>query len=93
MPTAYVLLNTEIGSEDEVLSAIEKVEGVTEVHCLWGVYDIIATVEAESIEKLTHIITKNIGNISHINSKLTMLIHDETSTLRDGLLEETPLIQ
>jgi hypothetical protein len=34
MPMAYVLLNTEIGSELNVLEALKKVEGVKEVHNL-----------------------------------------------------------
>jgi DNA-binding Lrp family transcriptional regulator len=94
MPTAYVLLNTEIGAETQVLSALKKVDGVIEAHSLWGVYDIIANIEADSMEELTKIITKRIGNISNINSKLTMLINDHTPILQHGLLEATaPIIQ
>ena len=37
MPTAYVLINTEIGFEFNVLEALKKVEGVEEAHNLWGV--------------------------------------------------------
>jgi hypothetical protein len=49
MPTAYILLNTEIGAENHVLKALKKIEGVEEAHTLWGIYDIIANVEAESM--------------------------------------------
>jgi hypothetical protein len=52
MPSAYILLNTEIGSENHVLLALKKIDGVQEANSLWGVYDIIAHLEAESIEKL-----------------------------------------
>jgi len=58
MPTAYVLINTEIGSEFDVLKELKKVEGVEEAHNLWGVYDIIASIKADTIDKLTFIITK-----------------------------------
>lgn len=74
MPTAYVLLNTEIGAENQVLTALRKIEGVQEAHSLWGVYDVIANIKAESMEKLRYIITRRIGQVSRINSKLTMVI-------------------
>jgi DNA-binding Lrp family transcriptional regulator len=76
MPTAYVLLNTEIGAENQVLKALRKIEGVKEAHNLWGVYDIIANIKADSLEGLRYIITKRIGQIGRINSKLTMIITD-----------------
>ena len=79
MPTAYVLLTTEIGAESEVIAALKKVKGVEEVHNLWGVYDIIASIKADTMGKLTHIITEKIQEIGRINSKLTMII-TETRT-------------
>ncbi len=77
MPTAYVLLNTEIGAEKQVLKALRRIEGVEEAHNLWGVYDIIANVKAESMEELKHIITRRIEGIGQINSKLTMIITEQ----------------
>ena len=49
MPTAFVLLNTEIGAGAEVVEALKKVEGVEAAFNLWGVYDVIANVKAKSI--------------------------------------------
>ena len=74
MPAAYVLLNTEIGAENQVLKVLKKIEGVEEAHTLWGVYDIIANIKADNMEKLKYIITKRIEKIGKINSKLTMII-------------------
>jgi DNA-binding Lrp family transcriptional regulator len=74
MPTAYVLLTTEIGAESDVVAALKKVKGVEEVHNLWGVYDIIASVKADTMDKLNHILTEKIQEIGRINSKLTMII-------------------
>jgi DNA-binding Lrp family transcriptional regulator len=81
MPTAYILLNTEIGAEKQVLKALKKVEGVEEAHSLWGVYDIIANVKAQSMEELKSIITKRIEKIGKINSKLTMIINEKEQTV------------
>ena len=74
MPTAYVLINTEIGAEADVLKALKKVEGVEEAFNLWGVYDIIASIKADTVDKLKYIITRKIEKIGKVHSKLTMII-------------------
>jgi DNA-binding Lrp family transcriptional regulator len=95
MPTAYVLLNTEIGAEKQVLKSLKKIEGVEEAHSLWGVYDIIANIKADNMEKLKYIITKRIEKIGKVNSKLTMIINEKTpSALQEQVFfEPTPIIQ
>jgi len=95
MPTAYILLNTEIGAENHVLKALKKIEGVEEAHNLWGVYDIIANVRADTLEKLKFIVTKRIGKIGRINSKLTMIINEKfPTTLQEQVIfEHSPILQ
>jgi DNA-binding Lrp family transcriptional regulator len=94
VPTAYILINTEIGSENQVRSALKRIEGVEEAHNLWGVYDIIANVRADSMEELKNIITKRIEKISEISSKLTMIITEKPQNgLQEQVLFESPLIQ
>jgi DNA-binding Lrp family transcriptional regulator len=70
---AFVLINTEMGSENEVLSALRKIENVKEAHIVYGVYDIVAKVEAESMEKLKDVITWNIRRLNKVKSTLTMM--------------------
>lgn len=79
MLTAFVLINTEIGSEFDVLEKLKNVEGVEEAHNLWGVYDIIARIKADTMDKLTFIISKKLEEIGKVNAKLTM-ITTETET-------------
>ena len=95
MPTAYILLNTEIGAENQVLKALKKIEGIEEVHSLWGVYDIIANIKADNMEKLKYIITKRIEKIGKINSKLTMIIteKEEPALNEQVIFEQNPIIQ
>ncbi len=75
------------------MKALKKIEGVEEAHNLWGVYDIIANVKAESMEKLRYIITKEIGQIGRINSKLTMIITEKPQpTLEEQVFfEQNPM--
>jgi DNA-binding Lrp family transcriptional regulator len=77
MPTAYILLNTEIGSEKTVLKALKALDGVEEAHHLWGVYDIIVNISAKNMEELKHIITHDIDGIGQINAKLTMITSEK----------------
>jgi DNA-binding Lrp family transcriptional regulator len=94
MPTAYILLNTEIGAENQVLKALKKVEGVEEAYKLWGVYDIVANVKAQSMEELKSIITKRIEKIGKINSQLTMIITEKPqNAIQEQMFFESPLIQ
>ncbi len=95
MPTAYILLNTEIGAENQVLKALKKIDGVEEAHHLWGVYDIIANVKADNLEKLKYIVTRKIEKIGKINSKLTMIISEPQKPIlhEQVIFEPTPVLQ
>jgi DNA-binding Lrp family transcriptional regulator len=92
MPTAYVLLTTEIGAETHVLNSLKKISGVQEVYSLWGVYDIIAHVQAESMENLKQIITNRIDKIGKVNSKLTMIIQENTPSIQSQVFFEQPTV-
>jgi DNA-binding Lrp family transcriptional regulator len=88
MPTAYVLLNTEIGSEKTVLKALKTLDGVEEAYHLWGVYDIIVNVSAKNMEELKRIITHEIDGIGQINSKLTMITSEKAPIVFNALKNE-----
>jgi DNA-binding Lrp family transcriptional regulator len=79
MPKAFVLINTEIGSEADVLKDLRKIEGVEEAHSVYGVYDIIAKVSAESMDKLKEIVTWRIRRLDKVRSTLTMIIVEEST--------------
>jgi len=74
LPTAFVLVNTEIGSEDEVLEELKKVKGVQEAYKVYGVYDILTKVNAESMDKLKEIVTWRYRRIEKLRSTLTMIV-------------------
>ncbi|MCW3993407.1 MAG: Lrp/AsnC ligand binding domain-containing protein [Candidatus Bathyarchaeota archaeon] len=74
MPTAFVLINTEIGSEANVLGTLKKVEGVDEAFAVYGVYDIIARVKADTMDKLKEIVTWRIRRLDKVRSTLTMIV-------------------
>ncbi|MGB9854081.1 MAG: Lrp/AsnC ligand binding domain-containing protein [Candidatus Bathyarchaeales archaeon] len=77
MPKAFVLINTEIGSEADVLKDLKKIEGVEEAFSVYGVYDIIAKVTADTMDKLKEIVTWRIRRLDKVRSTLTMIIIEE----------------
>ena len=74
MPSAFVLINTEIGYEDKVLTELKKLENIKEAYVTYGVYDIVAKVGAESMDKLKDIISQNIRRLDKVRSTLTMIV-------------------
>jgi DNA-binding Lrp family transcriptional regulator len=74
MTSAFVLLNVEPGSEDELIMELKKVEGVKEAYRVYGVYDTIVKVEATSTEKLKEVLTWKIRRLPHVKSTLTMIV-------------------
>ncbi|MEM2855661.1 MAG: Lrp/AsnC ligand binding domain-containing protein [Candidatus Nitrosocaldaceae archaeon] len=74
MPSAYVLINCDLGSEEEIIREIRKMEGVKEVEGTYGVYDIITKVESDSMEKLKNIITWKIRRMPKVRSTVTLIV-------------------
>lgn len=78
MPLAFVLINAEIGSEDEVGQELRKIANVKESYVVYGVYDIVAKVEAESMDKLKEVVTWKIRRLDKVRSTLTMIVVEGT---------------
>lgn len=73
MPTAYVLLNCELGSEEDVIKEVRKIQGVVEVNGIYGVYDIVVKVESDSMDKLREAVTWKIRKIDNVKTTLTLI--------------------
>ena len=82
MPTAFVLINTELGSEADVLKDLKKVEGVEEANAVYGVYDIIVRVKASTMDRLKEVVSRKIRRLDKIRSTLTMIEVEEGSTTK-----------
>ena len=74
MPMAFILINSEIGAEESVLNSLRDLEGVEEAYIVYGVYDIIAKIREETMEKLKELITWQIRRLDKVRSTLTMII-------------------
>jgi len=74
MPSAFVMINTEVGAEKEVLERLRKLTDIKESYAVFGIYDIVAKIEADSMEKLKEIIDWRIRRLDRVRSTLTMIV-------------------
>jgi len=85
MPTAYVLLNSDLGSDVSIIKEIkEKLvnEDVKfDVRGVYGVYDIVLKLTSDDAEKLRALITNKIRKITRVQSTLTMIVIEEQENL------------
>ncbi|MBD3190923.1 MAG: Lrp/AsnC family transcriptional regulator [Candidatus Heimdallarchaeota archaeon] len=73
MATAYVLINTEIGAEEDVIEQLKGMSEVVEVSVVFGVYDIVAKISSDTMEKLKEIITTKVRHLNKVRSTMTMI--------------------
>jgi len=85
VPTAYVLLNSDLGSDETIINEVKQIltkEDVKyEVQGVYGVYDIVLKLTSDDAEKLRAIITNKVRKISKVQSTLTMMVIEEQENL------------
>ena len=74
MPMAFVLINADLGAEESLVKKLKDIEHVKEVYVVYGVYDIVAKVEADAMEKVKETITWKIRRLDRVRSTLTMIV-------------------
>lgn len=73
MTTAFVLINSELGKEGDIIENLKHMDSVKEVHGTFGAYDVVAKVEHDEKDKLREVITWGIRKIDHVRSTLTLM--------------------
>lgn len=76
MAKAYVLINTELGAEEEVVRALNEVPEVRETYVVYGVYDVIVILETETIQEIKDAVFTKIRAMEKIRSTITMMVID-----------------
>ena len=71
MVRAYVLIQTEAGQAGRVAKEVAAVDGVGSVVAVTGPYDVIARVEAPSIDDLGRMVVSGIQGVKGITRTLT----------------------
>ena len=70
---AFVLIETAMGRNKEVVTALKQLEGVKSVDTVTGPYDVIAILERENVNDMGDLITARI-HITGISRTVTCLV-------------------
>ena len=86
MPTAFILLNSDLGSDQEIVSKIKEILNVEknlkfEVQGVYGIYDIVVKIQSDDADHLRSVITNKIRKIDRVQSTLTMMVIEEQEQL------------
>jgi len=72
MKKAFVMISTDLGTERVLQSELKKVQGIVGVYQVFGIYDIVVVVEAETEEELKDIVFSKIRTLKYLRSTLTL---------------------
>ena len=67
MPTAYILVNCTLGSEEKIISELTN----------YGVHDVFVKVRSNDTESMNNTITNKIRKVPGITSTVTLVVIEE----------------
>jgi DNA-binding Lrp family transcriptional regulator len=70
---AFVLIETAVGKTKDVATALKQLKGVKSVDAVTGPYDVIAIIEAETLNDIGDIVTEKIHPTTGISRTVTCL--------------------
>ncbi len=74
MEQAYILVSSEIGTEQELASKLEEIDEVKNVMITYGDYDIVVEAQTDDAAKMDDIITSKIRKLGKIRSTITLKV-------------------
>ena len=72
MAVGFVLISAAPGEEQHVYAALQRVPEITELHPLFGEYDLIAKIESSDYEALGAIVVNGIRSITGVTDTKTL---------------------
>jgi len=70
---AFILMETAVGKNKEVVASLRQLKGVKSVDSVTGPYDVIAIVETESLNDIGDLVTGKIHPVAGITRTVTCL--------------------
>ncbi|HLS45349.1 MAG TPA: Lrp/AsnC ligand binding domain-containing protein [Ornithinicoccus sp.] len=74
MVQAYILIQTEVGKSGIVSQSVAELDGVVTAEDVTGPYDVIARVEAPSVDDLGRQVISRIQEVPHITRTTTCTV-------------------
>ena len=79
MRETYILINCDLGKEQQIIKFLQKLQSIREVQATHGVYDIIAKIETKTERELNHTIQTKILSLRQVNSVTTLQTDDQSN--------------
>ena len=81
MPTSYILINSDLGTDESIITKIKEIlsdekDIKYEIQGVYGVFDIVLNLSSDDIDTLRSTITNKIRKITSVQSTLTMMVID-----------------
>ncbi|HUV56380.1 MAG TPA: Lrp/AsnC ligand binding domain-containing protein [Dehalococcoidales bacterium] len=70
---AFVLMETVVGKNKEVVDALRQLKGVKSADTVTGPYDVIAIIEGETLSNISDLVTDKIHPLAGIARTVTCL--------------------
>ena len=82
MPIAFVLINSDLGTDESIISKIKEILNAEKnieftTQGVYGIYDIVLKISSDNTDILRNIITYKIRKINKVQSTLTMMVVEE----------------
>ncbi len=82
MPISYVLINSNLGTDVEIIKKIKEMitnknDVKLEIQGVYGVYDILLKLSSDDSTKLRSLVTNDIRKIENVQSTLTMMVIEQ----------------
>jgi DNA-binding Lrp family transcriptional regulator len=82
LPTSYILINSDLGTDESIITKIKEILGDEnniqyEIQGVYGVFDIVLKLSSDDVTTLRSTITNKIRKITSVQSTLTMMVIEE----------------
>ncbi len=72
MEKAYILIGCELGSENDIVEKVLKIDKVKDARVVYGDYDIVVEAETDTEAQMDNLITKKIRKLDKVRSTITL---------------------
>ncbi len=71
---AYILIRTEVGKTNDIVSSLRGITGVTAVDLVSGPYDVVAVVEGQDANSVGRTVLNEMHGLEGLCSTLTCVV-------------------
>ena len=71
---AVILINVAIGQEEKVIEKIKEIDVVKDVYQVYGPYDIVLILEADTLEAISEAVSFSIRRLPFVISTMVLVV-------------------